>query len=80
MLRSGKELGENKSKQVEMKNEEEIETKLSSKKKPTPPSQTETMTTTLKVTPHLMNSNFKIVPPFPMSSSRSKKEDKEKRS
>ena len=38
MLRSGKELGENKSKQVEMEQEEEIETKLSSKKKPTPPS------------------------------------------
>ena len=78
MLRSGKELGENKSKQVEMEEEEEIETKLSSKKKPTPPSQNETMTTTPKVTPHSMNSNFKTIPPFPVSSSRSKKEDKEK--
>ena len=59
MLWSGKELGENKSKQVEIEKEEEIETKLGSKKKSTPSSQTKTMTTTSKVTPHLMNSNFK---------------------
>ena len=80
MLRSWKELGENKSKQVEMEEEEEIETKLSSKKKPTPPSQNETTTTTPKVTPHSMNSNFKTIPPFPVSSSRSKKKTKKKRS
>jgi hypothetical protein len=36
------------------------------------------MTNTPKVTPHSMNSSFKIIPPFPVSSSRSKKEDKEK--
>ena len=60
-----------------MEGEKEIETELSSKKKPTH-SQTKRTTTTLKVTHHSMNSNFKIIPPFPMSSSRSKKEDKEK--
>ena len=78
MLQNGKELGENKSKQVEMEEEEERETKLSSNKKPTPPSQNETTTTAPKVTPHSMNFNFKTIPPFPVSSSRSKKEDKEK--
>ena len=60
-----------------MEEEEEIETELSIKKKHPPP-QTETMTNTLKVSPNSMNSSFKKIPPFPMSSSRSKKEDKEK--
>jgi hypothetical protein len=80
MLRSGKKLEEKRSKQIEMEEEEEIETKLSTKKEHPPHLQTETLTTnTLKVTTHLMNSNFKTIPPFPVSSCRSKKEDKEKR-
>jgi len=78
MLRSGKELEEKRSKQFEMEEEEEIETELSTRKEHPPPSQTETSTNTPKVTPHSMNSSFKTIPPFPMSSSRSKKEDKEK--
>jgi hypothetical protein len=80
MLRSGKELERQRSKQIKMEEEEEIETELSTKKKhpPPPPPQTETMTNTLKVTPHLMNASFKMIPPFPVSSSRTKKEDKEK--
>ena len=62
-----------------MEEEKEIETELSIKKKQhPPPSQIETMTNTPKVSPHSMNSSFKIIPPFSMSSSRSKKEDKEK--
>jgi len=77
MLRSGKELEEKRSKQIEMEEEEEIETKLSTKKEHPPPLQTETSTNTRKVTPHSMNSSFKTIPPFPVSS-RSKKEDKEK--
>ena len=79
ILQSGKELGEKKSKQVEMEEEKKIETELSSKKKPTPPSQSKTTTTTPKVTPHSINSNFKTITPFHVSSSRSKKEDKEKK-
>jgi hypothetical protein len=78
MLRSGKELEEKRSKQIEMEEEEEIKTELSIKKEHPPPLQTETSTNTPKVTPHLMNSSFKTIPPFPVSSSRSKKEDKEK--
>jgi hypothetical protein len=78
MLRSGKELEEKRLKQIEMEEEEEIETELSTKKKHPSPSQTETTTNTPKVTPHSMNSSFKTIPPFPVSSSRSKKEDKEK--
>jgi len=78
MLRSGKEFEEKRSKQIEMEEEEEIETELSTKKEHPPPPQTETSTNTPKVTPHSMNSSFKTIPPFPMSSSRSKKEDKEK--
>ena len=78
-LRSGKELEEQRLKQIEMEEEKEIETELSIKKKQhPPPSQIETMTNTPKVSPHSMNSSFKIIPPFSMSSSRSKKEDKEK--
>jgi len=61
-----------------MEEEEEIETELSTKKKHPSPPQTETMTITPKVSPNLMNSNFQTIPPFPVSSSRSKKEDKEK--
>jgi len=76
MLRSGKELEEQGSKQIEMEEEEEIETELSIKKKHPPPPQTETMTITPKETPHSMNSSFKTIPPFPVSSFRSKKEDK----
>ena len=60
-----------------MEEEEEIETELSIKKKHPPP-QTEITTNTLKVSPNSMNSSFKKIPPFPVSSSRSKKEDKEK--
>ena len=54
-----------------MEEEEEIETELSTKKKHPPPSQTEHP-------PHSMNSSFKTFPPFPVSSSRSKKKDREK--
>jgi len=64
MLRNGKELEEQRSKQIEMEEEEEIETELNIKKKHPPPSQIETMTNTLKVSPHLMNSSFKTIPPF----------------
>jgi hypothetical protein len=78
MLRSGKELEEQRSKQIEMEDEEEIETELSTKKEHPPPLQTEIKTNTPKVTPHSINSSFKTIPPFPVSSSRSKKEDKEK--
>jgi len=74
----GKNLKGKRSKQVEMKEEEEIKTELSTKKKHLPPPQTETMTNTPKVTPHSMNFIFKTIPPFPVSSYRSKKEDKEK--
>ena len=73
MLRSGKELEKQRSKQIEMEEEEEIETELSRKKKHPPPPQIETTTTTQKVTPNSMNSSFKTIPPFPVSSSRSKK-------
>jgi len=76
-LQSGKELEEQRSKQIVMEEEEEIEIKLSIKKKHPPPPQTETTTNTTKVSPNSININFKIIPPFPMSSSRSKKEDKE---
>ena len=78
MLRSGKKFEEKRSKQIEMDEEEEIETELSTKKEHPPSSQTETSTNTPKVTPHSMNYSFKTIPPFPMSYSRSKKEDKEK--
>jgi len=78
MLRNGKELEEKRSKQIEMEEKEEIETELSTKKEHPPPLQTETSTNTPMVTPHLMNSSFKTIPPFLVSSSRSKKEDKEK--
>ena len=61
-----------------MEEEEEIETELCTKKEHLPPPRTETTTDTSKVTPHSMNSSFKTIPPFPVSSSRSKKEDKEK--
>ena len=76
MLRSGKEFEEKRSKQIEMEEEEEIEIELSTKKKHPPPPQTETSTTTPKVTPHSMNFSFKTIPPFPVSFSKSKKEDK----
>jgi len=61
-----------------MEEEEEIETELSTKKKHPSLSQTETMTITPKVSPNSMNSSFQLIPPFPVNSSRSKKEDKEK--
>jgi hypothetical protein len=77
MLRSENELEAKRSKQIKMEEEEEIEIELNIKKKH-PPSQIETTTNTLKVTPHSMNSSFKTVPPFPVSSFRLKKEDKEK--
>ena len=72
MLQSGKELEEKRSKQIEMEEEKEIETKLSTKKEHPPPPQTETSTNTPEVSPHLMNSSFKTIPPFLVSSSRSK--------
>jgi len=78
MLRSGKELEEKRSKQIELEEEEEIKNDLSTKKEHPPPPQTETSTNTSKVTPHSMNSSFKTIPPFLVSSTRSKKEDKEK--
>jgi hypothetical protein len=78
MLRSGKELEEKRSKQIEMEEEEEIKTELSTKKEHPSPSQIESTTNTLKVSPHSMNSSFKTIAPFPVSSSRLKKEDKEK--
>jgi hypothetical protein len=62
-----------------MEEEEEIKIELSTKKEHPSPPQIETSTNTPKVTPHSMNSNFKTIPPFPVSSSRSKKEDKEKK-
>jgi hypothetical protein len=55
-----------------MKEGEEIE-----KKHPIPP-QTKIKTNTPKVSSNSMNSSFKKIPPFLLSSSRSKKEDKEK--
>jgi hypothetical protein len=61
-----------------MKKEEEIETKLSIKKKHLTPPQTETTTNTLKVSSNSMNSNFKKIPPFHLSSSKYKKEEIEK--
>jgi hypothetical protein len=61
-----------------MEEEEEIETELSTKKEHPSPSQIETTTNTLKVSPYSMNSSFKTIAPFLVSSSRSKKEDKEK--
>jgi hypothetical protein len=78
MLRSENELEVKRSKQIEIEKEEEIETKLSTKKEHPPPPQTEIKTNTPKVTPHSINSSFKTISPFPVSSSRSKKEDKEK--
>jgi len=78
MLRNGKELEEKGSKQIEMEKEEKMETELSIKKEHPPPLQIETSTNTPKVTPHSMNSSFKTISPFPVSSSRLKKEDKEK--
>jgi hypothetical protein len=56
-----------------MKKEEEIETKLSIKKKHLTPPQTETTTNTLNVSSNSMNSNFKKIPPFHLSSSKYKK-------
>jgi hypothetical protein len=78
MLRSGKELKDKRSKQIEMEEEEEIEIELSKKKEHPSPPQIETKTNTLKVTPQSMTSSFKTISPFPVSSSRSKKKDKEK--
>jgi hypothetical protein len=77
-LRSGKEHKEQRSKKIEIEEEEEIETELSIKKKHPSPLQNETTTNTLKVSHNLMNSSFQIIPSFPVSSSRSKKENKEK--
>jgi hypothetical protein len=78
MLRSGKELEDKKLNQIEMEEEEEIETELSTKKEHPPPLQIETSTNTPKVTPHSMNSSFKTIPPFLVNFCRSKTEDKEK--
>jgi len=78
MLRSGKELERQRSKQIEMEEEKEIKTEFSIKKKHPPHPQIETTTNTPKVSPHSMHSSFKTISPFPVSSFRSKKEDKEK--
>jgi hypothetical protein len=61
-----------------MEEKEEIETELSTKKKLPPFLQIETTTNTPKVSPYLMNSSFKTILPFHVSSSRSNKEEKEK--
>jgi len=76
--RNGKELQEQRSKQIEMEEKEEIETELSIKKKHHIPLQIEKTTNTPKVSTNSLNSSFKTISPFPLSSSRSKKEDKEK--
>jgi hypothetical protein len=76
--RSGKELQEQRSKQIKMEEEEEIQIELSIKKKHPIPPQIEKTTNTPKVCTNSLNSSFKTIPPFPLSSSRSKKEDKEK--
>jgi len=78
-LRSGKELEEQRSKQIEMEEEEGIETELSIKKKYPLPPQIKKTTNTPKVSTNSLNSSFKTFPPFPLSPSRSKKEDKEKK-
>ena len=57
---------------------EDIETEPNIKKKHPTPLQIEITTNTPKASPNSMNSSFKKIPPFPLSSSRSKKEDKEK--
>jgi len=62
-----------------MMEEKEIKNELNIKKKHPPPSQIETTTNTPKVSPHSMNSSFKTIPPFPVSFSRSKKKNKEKK-
>ena len=77
-LQNGKELEEQRSKQIKMEEEEEIETKLSVKKKHPLPPQIGKKTNTPKVSTNSLNSSFKIIPPFPLSSSRSKKKDREK--
>jgi hypothetical protein len=61
-----------------MEVEEEIETESSIKKKHPLPPQTKKTTNTPKVSTNSLNSSFKTISPFPLSSSRSKKEDKEK--
>jgi hypothetical protein len=61
-----------------MEEEKEIETESSVRKQHPPPPQTETMTNTPKVSLNSMNSSFKKIPPFFVSFSRSKKEEKEK--
>jgi hypothetical protein len=63
-LRSGKELKEQRSKQIEMEEEKEIETKSSVRKQHPFPPQTETTTNTPKVSPNSMNSSFKKILPF----------------
>jgi hypothetical protein len=61
-----------------MEEEKEIETESSVRKQHPPPPQTETMTNTPKVSLNSMNSSFTKIPPFFVSFSRSKKEEKEK--
>ena len=61
-----------------MEEEEEIEIELSTKKEHPLPSQTETKTNTPKVTPQSMTSSFKTIPPFPVSSSRSKRRQRKR--
>jgi hypothetical protein len=61
-----------------MDEEEEIKTELSIKRKHPLPPQIEKMTNTPKVSTNSLNSSFKTIPPLPLSSFRSKKEDKEK--
>jgi hypothetical protein len=77
-LKSGKELEEQRSKQIEMEEEDEIKIKMSIKKKQPTPLQTEITINTPKVSHNSMNFSLKKNPSFPLNSSRSKKEDKEK--
>ena len=77
--RSGKELQEQRSKQIEMEEEEEIQIELSIKKKHPIPPQIEKTTNTPKVCTNSLNSSFKTIPPFPLSSSRSKERGQRKR-
>ena len=82
-LRSGRTLGEQKMKGIAIEEEEEIETDANLPKKAM---ETSVLSKSVisnddpKVIPSSLNSNFKLTPPFPLSSSsaKAKKEEKEK--
>jgi len=59
-----------------MEEKEDIQIESNIKKKHPTPLQIEITTNTLKASPNSMNSSFKKIPPFPSSSSRSKKRTK----